>query len=192
MQLRPCSIDGVEFDALISEGRELTADVPEYAVEDGYSVSDNITIKPMTLEITGYLTNTPVTWDSHGTGRVQAVVAALENLYFSRKLVTVTTSTDIYSNMAITALSVPKDADNKTSREIQVSLKQVTMVSAQTTTIPPGYVRGGKTGENAGTSGTGSSSGGGKGNGGSGTGENGKEESEDKASILYNLTHKKK
>ena len=190
MQLHPCSIDGVEFDALISEGRELTADVPEYAVEDGYSVTDNIAIKPMTLEITGYITNTPVTWDSHGTGRVQTVVAALENLYFSRNLVTVTTSTDVYSNMAITALSVPKDTDNKTSREIRVSLKQITIVASQTTTIPSGYVRGGKTGENAGTSGTGSGSGGGKGNGGNGVGENGKEGSKGKASILYNLTHK--
>lgn len=191
MQLRPCAIEGIEFDALISEGRELPADVPEYAVEAGYSVSDNIAIKPMTLEITGYLTNTPVTWEGHGTGRVEMVVTALENLYFSRKLVTVRTSTDVYSNMAITALSVPKDTDNKTSREIRVSLKQVTVVSSQTTTIPPEYVRGGKTGENAGTSGTGSGNGG-SGGGSSGTGGNGKDDPEDKASILYNLIHNKK
>lgn len=189
---RPCSIDGIEFDALINEGKTYNSDVPEYAVEAGYSVSDNISIKPMTLEITGYLTNTPVTWANHGTGRVETVVAELENLYLSKKLVTVKTSTDIYTNMAIVSLMVPKDETNKTSREIKVSLKQVTVVSAQMTTIPSGYVRGGDTGANAGTSGTGSS--GSKGsssaNGGGGGASEG-ETSKDKASILYNLLNNK-
>ena len=69
MGIRPCSVNGIEFDALISESRSLTSEVPEYAVESGFSVSDNISIKPMVVEITANLTNTPVTWlDSHGIG----------------------------------------------------------------------------------------------------------------------------
>lgn len=189
---RPCSIDGIEFDALINESKAYNSDVPEYAVEAGYSVSDNISIKPMTLEITGYLTNTPVTWENHGTGRVETIVAALENLYFSRKLVTVKTSTDIYSNMAIVSLSVPKDETNKTSREIKISLKQVTIVSSQMTTIPAGYVRGGDTGANAGTAGTGSSGSKGTGAGSSSSGNSDSgNKPEEKASILYNLIHNK-
>lgn len=108
MGMRPCSVNGIEFDALISESRSLTAEAPEYAVESGFSVSDNISIKPMVVEITANLTNTPVTWlDSHGTGRVETVVAQLENLYFSRQLVTVVTSTDTYRNMAITSPPSP-------------------------------------------------------------------------------------
>ncbi|MCI8984745.1 MAG: hypothetical protein HFI60_02165 [Lachnospiraceae bacterium] len=187
MGMRPCSVNGIEFDALISESRSLTAEAPEYAVESGFSVSDNISIKPMVVEITANLTNTPVTWlDSHGTGRVETVVAQLENLYFSRQLVTVVTSTDTYRNMAITSLSVPKDTENMTSRDIRMTLKEITVVSSQTTTIPASYVRGGDTGANAGTSGTGNrnSSGSGAASGGTGSG---KSESEDKASILYNF-----
>lgn len=177
MQLRPLSINGIEFDALLNENRNHSSEVPDYAVESGFSVSDNISIKPMELEITANLTNTPVTWDSHGTGRVESIVAQLENLYHSKQLVTVITSTDVYENMAITMLSVPKDENNKTSRDIRMTLKEVTIVSAQTTTIPASYVRGGDTGANAGTGSSGSSS---------GTGS-GKSESEKKASILYNL-----
>lgn len=188
MKIQPCAINGIEFDALINESRTYSSDVPEYAVEAGYYVSDNITIKPMELEITGYLTNTPVTWSSHGTGRVETIVTALENLYFSRQLVTVTTSTDTYSSMAITSLTVPKDESNKTSREIRISLKKVTTVSSQTTSIPAAYARGGDTGANAGTSGTGS--GNSKGNQSSSS-SGGKGESEDKASILYNLINNK-
>ena len=185
MGIRPCSVNGIEFDALISECRSLTSEVPEYAVESGFSVSDNISIKPMVVEITANLTNTPVTWlDSHGIGRVESIVAQLEALFFSRQLVTVTTSTDTYKNMSITALSVPKDTENMTSRDIRMTLKEVTVVSAQMTTIPASYARGGDTGANAGTSGQGGS---GSGNGSGTSSGSGKAGSEEKASILYNL-----
>lgn len=185
MKLQPLSINGIEFDALISENKTYSSEVPDYAVESGYSVSDNISIKPMELEITGHLTNTPVTWASHGTGRVEAVVAQLENLYHSRQLVTVVTSTDVYQNMSIMSLTVPKDENNKTSRDIRMTLKEVTVVSAQSATIPASYVRGGDTGANAGTSNTGSK----RGSSGASSGSDGegKKESESKASILYNL-----
>lgn len=191
MNIRPCSVNGIEFDALINESRAYTSEVPEYAVEAGYSVSDNISIKPMTLEITGYLTNTPVTWENHGTGRVTSIVAQLENLYHTRQLVTVVTSTDIYSSMAIVSLTVPKDETNKTSREIRMSLKKVAVVSSQTTTIPAAYIRGGDTGATAGTAGIGNNGGtGGASGASSSTNDSGQTESENKASILYNLAYK--
>lgn len=186
MKMRPCSVNGIEFDALISESRSHSAEVPEYAVESGFSVSDNISIKPKVVEITGNLTNTPVTWDSHGTGRVEMVVAQLEELFLSKQLITLTTSTDVYTNMAIIALTVPKDTENKTSRDIRMTLQEVTIVSAQSTTIPASYIRGGDTGANAGTSGIGSNSHSSSGSI-SGSSESGKTESEGKASILYNL-----
>ncbi len=185
MKLQPCSINGIEFDALISESKVHSSEVPEYAVEDGYSVSDNISIRPMEIEITVYLTNTPVTWlNHHGTGRVESVVAQLERLYFSKQLVTVVTGTDTYTDMAIQSMTVPKDMENKTSREIRIGLKKVTKVSSQITSIPASYLRGGDTGVNAGTSGTGSGGGTGQSSGAAG-GSASKEE--EKGSILYNL-----
>lgn len=36
MGMRPCSVNGIEFDALINESRSLTAEAPEYAVESGF------------------------------------------------------------------------------------------------------------------------------------------------------------
>lgn len=187
MNLQPCAINGIEFDALLNENRTHNSEVPEYAVESGYEVSDNISIKPMEVEFTGYLTNTPVTWGNHGTGRVETVVAQLENLYLTKQLVTVTTRTDVYTDMAITSLTVPKDESNITSREIKVRLKKVVKVSSQMTTIPASYIRGGDTGTNAGTSGTGSR---GSSGSASSSGSSGKSESEGKASILYNLLNK--
>lgn len=192
MGLQPVSVGGIEFDALISETKTYAADVPEYAVESGYSVSDNISIKPVTVDMTLYATNTPVTWlQRHGnsTGKVATIVAELERLYFKRQLVTVSTATDVYENMAITAMTVPKDEVNISSREISLSLKQVTIAVAASTSIPEEYGRGGDSGKNAGTAAT-SGSGNGKGGSSGGDSSSGKKkDSKEAGSILYNLLH---
>ena len=46
---QPVSINGIEFDALIDQTVDYEADVPEYVTEKGFSVSDNIALKPETL-----------------------------------------------------------------------------------------------------------------------------------------------
>lgn len=190
MARQPVAINGLEFDALIGEDKTLSADVPSYSVESGYEVSDNISIKPKEITLTLYVTNTPVTWQQrHGTypGRVAEVVYELERIFWSRELVTVTTATDIYSNMAITQLKVPKDTTNYSSREIQVSLKEVNTVSAALTSIPSYYGRGGKTKENSGTANVSGGSSGGSSGASSGSGTQEKEESKEAGSILYGL-----
>ena len=190
MARQPVAINRLEFDALIGEDKTLSADVPSYSVESGYEVSDNISIKPKEITLTLYVTNTPVTWrQRHGTypGRVAEVVYELERIFWSRELVTVTTATDIYSNMAITQLKVPKDTTNYSSREIQVSLKEVNTVSAALTSIPSYYGRGGKTKENSGTANVSGGSSGGSSGASSGSGTQEKEESKEAGSILYGL-----
>lgn len=190
MARQPVAINGLEFDALIGEDKTLSADVPSYSVESGYEVSDNIRIKPKEITLTLYVTNTPVTWrQRHGTypGRVTEVVYELERIFWSRELVTVTTATDIYSNMAITQLKVPKDTTNYSSREIQVSLKEVNTVSSALTSIPSYYGRGGKTKENSGTANVSGGSSGGSSGASSGSGTQEKEESKEAGSILYGL-----
>lgn len=78
---QPVSINGLEFDALISESRTLEATVPEYSVETGFSVSDSIILSPEKMEMTLFVTNTPVTWyQRHGASqnRMDSVVKQLE------------------------------------------------------------------------------------------------------------------
>lgn len=83
---QPVSINGIEFDALIDESRTLEATVPEYSVESGFSVSDAIILSPEKLDMTLFVTNTPVTWyNRHGgsQNRVDSVVKQLEELYYA-------------------------------------------------------------------------------------------------------------
>ena len=144
MNLQPVNIGGIECDALIHHELAMEAEIPDYPVEEGYSVQDTMILKPRTLSLTVVVTNTPITFRSHTSpGRVQEVAARFQELYQSRQLITVTSVKGSFQNMGITSLSLPYD-----------TLKEVLTTTAQTVTIPSEYGRGGDTGTTAGTANT--------------------------------------
>lgn len=152
MNLQPVNIGGIECDALIHHELAMEAEIPDYPVEEGYSVQDTMILKPRTLSLTVIVTNTPITFRSHASlGRVQEVAARFQELYQSRQLITVTSAKGSFQNMGITSLSLPYDVSTKTSLEIPITLKEVLTTTAQTVTIPSEYGRGGDTGTTAGT-----------------------------------------
>ena len=51
--LKPVSVAGIEFDALIDETKTLSATIPAYPVEDGFNVADHVSRKPLTLQMIG-------------------------------------------------------------------------------------------------------------------------------------------
>lgn len=185
----PVSINGIEFDALITEDRTLEASVPEYSVEDGFAVSDSIIIGSEKLSMTLFVTNTPVTWyNRHGSSntRVATVCAQLEQIFFNATPVTIITNDKVYRNMAIESIGFSKNVETGYSREIPISFKKIRVTTAKTTTIPSSYGKSGASRSSAGnaSTSTGSSSGGGSSSSGnsSGSGSNGS-----KGSILYNI-----
>lgn len=154
---QPVSIDGLEFDALISTNETLSATVPSYAVEDGYSVSDSIIINAQSISMTLCVTNTPVTWyKRHGASptRVADVEKKLRQLYFNKTPVTVITTDETYTDMAIESISFSKSVDSANSREIPITLKKIQVTTAKTTTIPSSYGKSGTSGASAGTANT--------------------------------------
>ena len=46
---KPATLGTLEFDAIISRTESMESEIPSYATEDGYSASDNICLKPVTL-----------------------------------------------------------------------------------------------------------------------------------------------
>lgn len=145
---QPVTINGIEFDALIDESRTLEATVPEYAVEDGYSISDAILRGAESLSMTLFVTSTPVTWFwRHGISksRVSEVVKQLEELYYAGEPVTITTSENTYTNMAIESLTITKNVESGNAREIPISFKKINITKAKTTTIPDSYGKSGTT-----------------------------------------------
>ena len=149
---QPVSIDGIEFDALIEKEESYNSNVPQYPVEDGYTVSDNVTNKPLELSMKLFLTNTPVTYATrHGVShlRVDDVISRLLKMRDKKDVVKIVTADKTYDDMALTSLTIPKTT--KGSREISVSFQKVIKTHTEQTTIPASYGKSGKTGVNAGT-----------------------------------------
>ena len=84
---QPVSINGIEFDASLK--RAMTSKPsPGIPNRKRFSVSDTIVLKPETISMTLFVTDTPVTWKQRfgsGSGRVENVVKRLEELYFSKR-----------------------------------------------------------------------------------------------------------
>lgn len=160
-RLKPVSIAGIEFDALLEETKSMTATIPTYPVEDGFPVSDTIILDPISLQMTLYLTNTPVTWlYRHGssTDRVRRICDRIEELWLDKELVKIVTPDAIYKSMGITSLTIKKSKDLGYAREISLSAQKVRVTERRTVAIPAYILKSGETQANAGTASTSTSS----------------------------------
>lgn len=190
--IQPVSVAGIEFPAMLDETQTFTSDIPEYPVETGFVISDNITLQPMELPLTLLLSDTPLTW----RGRVRSmseVESMLKELYFSKTPFTVVTPSGTFESMGITSMQIKRSSENGYNKEVSLSLRQINVTATKTAAIPDSYGKSGATGANAGTASTsagststggGSSGGGSGGSGSSGGSSSGKQSS---GSILYNV-----
>lgn len=150
---QPAKLGDVEFDAIIKRTETMSSDVPEYATEEGYSISDNIGLRPRELDVEAIFTNTPVTWAKQhppSAGRVESMVEEIRQLWLSKKPVTFTAAGDSWDNMSIVSCSVPKQPEDGSSVRLQIRLKQTTITSSDTSTISIKYARGGDSQQNTG------------------------------------------
>ena len=193
--IQPVSVAGIEFPAMLDETQTFTSDIPEYPVETGFVISDNITLQPMELPLTLLLSDTPLTWRSRVRSMSEAE-SMLKELYFSKTPFTVVTPSGTFESMGITSMQIKRSSENGYNKEVSLSLKQINVTATKTTTIPDSYGKSGATGANAGTASTsagststgggssGSGSGSSGGSSGSGSSGSGKKSS---GSILYNV-----
>ena len=185
---QPVSVDDIEFDALIDSEEGYEADVPEYPTEKGFSVSDTIVLKADTLNMTLYVTDTPVTWRERtgsGPGKTEGVVRRLKDLYFAKKILEVTTTDCVYSNMVITSMNIKKSVEVGYAREIPITFKKIEVTETATAEIPASYGKSGKTGKAAGKASTTAASTAGSGSSG-GSSASGSSSSSSRGSVLYN------
>ena len=161
-KLQPVSIWGVEFDALIDESKTLSATIPAYPVEDGFPVSDTIILDPVSIKMTLYISNTPVTWlYRHGTStdRVNKICDLLEQKWLSKQLAKIVTSDAIYKDMGITSIAIKKSKEIGYAREVSLSAQKVLITKRKTVSIPSYILKSGETKANAGTASTSQTSG---------------------------------
>lgn len=196
-KLKPVTIWGIEFDALIDEQKTLSSTIPNYPVEDGFPVSDTIINSPIQIQMTLYLSNTPVTWlYRHGSSmnRVNRICEMIEEKWFEKQLTKVITTDAIYTNMGITSLTIKKSREIGYAREISVTMQKVEVTEQKTVGIPSYILKSGETMGNAGkastskTSSLAGNSSGAASSSGSGNGS-GNSDAKNKQSILYGVAN---
>lgn len=151
---RPVKLADIQFDALLKQDDSYEAEIPDYPVESGLSVNDNVTVKPFYISAELYLSNTPITWNSRlgsSGNRVRTVERRLKAAFLTKEPLTYSTTDQTYNNMCIEAMTISKSEETGYARKIIVTLKQVTVTETKTGTIPDSYVRGGSTAASAGT-----------------------------------------
>lgn len=160
-KLKPVSVWGIEFDALLDESKTLNSIIPTYPVEEGFPVSDTIINDPVAIQMTLYVSNTPVTWlYRHGNSvdRVKKICDQIESKWGQKELTKIVTSDTVYTNMGITSIGIKKSRDIGYAREITISAQKVWITKRKTVTIPTYILKSGQSMANAGTASTSTSS----------------------------------
>ena len=159
--LKPVSVAGIEFDALIDEQKTMNATIPAYPVEDGFPISDTIILDPLMLQMTLYVSNTPVTWlYRHGSSndRVNKICERIEDLWMDREPVKVVTTDTIYNDMGITGITIRKSKESGYAGAGVLSLQKIRITKPRTVIIPSYVLKSGETMANAGAASVSSSS----------------------------------
>lgn len=154
---QPVSIWGIEFDALIEEQKSYSSSIPVYPIERGFPVSDTIINEPFVLQMSLFISNTPVTWlHRHGSNidRVNRICKMIEKKWFEKKLTKIVTSDTIYTDMGITSISIKKSSDIGYAREVSITAQKVYVTQKKTADIPKHILKSGKSMANAGKAST--------------------------------------
>jgi len=139
----------IEFDANLSESHNWTNDVTTNPVENGSTVADHIISLPDKITLTGFITNAPLSLgqksdsetsvdDKKVDDRVDAAIGKLRDLMDNKMIVTVFTKYLVYPNMAITAISFPRNSSSGDAIEVNIDFVKLNLVSTQTVKVPAG------------------------------------------------------
>lgn len=136
-------IGTVTLDCTVSESHSDEVEITAHPVETGATISDHIRKQPITLELEGVITNTPVIflasvqaespvdldfipcWD-----RVTRGYDELRRIQDSGELVDVVTSLREYKSMAIQSLGVRRDASTGNVLSVSITLREVILAKS--------------------------------------------------------------
>jgi len=126
----------IELEASISETHRRSVEATDHPVEQGADMTDHLRFKPRELDIVGVISNTPIkllasvraTASVPGgdpRSRAEDAFAELERLMSTGSLCTLATTLVQYENMALVALTTPRDAARGNIAELQMTWREI-------------------------------------------------------------------
>ncbi len=128
-------IAGFELDVAVEEMHTLEADVTEHPVEKGADVTDHIRSRPISVQVVGIVSDTPIGDLATRRGLFSLpsndALAHLLAIRDARLPVTIETSLQRWERMALKSLSMPRDAENGDALQFTALFVQVEIVTNQ-------------------------------------------------------------
>lgn len=118
------NIGGVVLDATLTEDHEYNARVTNYPVEDGRIISDHIINEPETVQITGIVTDTPLSFLSSFNRSINAFNRLIQ-IHRNKERITVVTGIRVYTDMVMTSLQVPRNVQTGQSLNFVIELQKI-------------------------------------------------------------------
>lgn len=162
----PGRIGSLVLDAILSDSHEYSNDITNYPIEEGSDISDHIKRTPVSVSITGIITNSPLETlvalkESTIRSIADGYTTTLKEKSFDRvtggfiellsimgennsttinvrkpKLVELVTGLKVYQNMAMIKLSITRTPDIGEAIKFTATFKPIKKISRQSTIIP--------------------------------------------------------
>ncbi len=126
-------IDGYTVDAALTETHNLAADVTEFPVEDGSTISDHVIVKPRQYSCTGVISNSPLASISPLRNAATAPATEgrqiLEAILETKKVITIQTTLRSYTNMVMESLTFEESSTTGDALRFTASFRQITITT---------------------------------------------------------------
>ena len=122
-------IGHVVVDAVLSENHRFESNITENPVEDGTIYSDNAVLLPVVVELECRISDATATLARlNYPGRSTEAYKELVSLQKKRQKITVVTGLNVYQNMMIEALGIPRSGRDGNSIRFALVAKEILVV----------------------------------------------------------------
>lgn len=140
-------INDIPIDVATMESHSFPSEVTQFPVESGARISDNIRPKPIKITIECLVSNSPLgeiqklrnahtkKLSATSSNYARAVYDELVSIYTNRKPVEITTSVDVFQNMVMTELGVPRTSGEPNGLKFTCEFEQVTVIASVRGTV---------------------------------------------------------
>jgi hypothetical protein len=133
------TIDGYVLDVAVSEEHAFDSEVTSHPVEQGADISDHVLARPINVSIEGVVSDTPI--GAAATARGDTTLpssdafARLIAIRNAREPVIIETSLQVFRNMVLQSLQVPRSSSTGDALRFRATFVQVQLVVNERTVV---------------------------------------------------------
>lgn len=127
----------LQFDANFDENHEYSKRITTHPVEDGAPISDHIISEQTAVDLLISFVDDPINEVVTGFDRARRKFRELKSIFDAEETFQLVTGLEVYDNVAIERISVPRTNRTGYAVEARVSFKQLSIANQILVTVPP-------------------------------------------------------